>query len=371
MSTTRADSGFSPPISRQRCCEGGQTRARTTWRRRALAVTGMLLATTLLAACGGGGGGGAKSTSSAPQKTYTIGFSFGQENTETYSYLIKGFRESGKKLGLKIVEGAANGDCVKQVQDIQGFVARKVDAILFWPSCGVKPYAGVVKQAQAAGIKLASYGQPYPGIKAALLADQSYAGNLMASYMVNWYRNTFTGDKHDFSWGVFTFNQCGECKKRTDPIIAAGTKAFGVKPLQAEAIDKENGLKVTQTWLQKEPGLDLVVGVNDAGALGAYQALLNAHKNGKQVFVGGIDGETEALQLVAQGGGPTGLYRASVGTPPDAPGRSAAALMAAVVRGQTSSAESDRLNRYRLFSADKPQDAIAALQGAGIKVSGQ
>jgi hypothetical protein len=44
--------------------------------------------------------------------------------------------------------------------------------------------------------------------------------------------------------------------------------------------------------------------------------------------------------------------------------------MGAVVRGQTKSAEADRLNQYQLFSAENPASAIAALK-AGPKAKGK
>ena len=42
------------------------------------------------------------------------------------------------------------------------------------------------------------------------------------------------------------------------------------------SVDETSGLEATETFLQQEPDLAMVIGINDAGALGAYQAMQTA-----------------------------------------------------------------------------------------------
>ncbi len=71
----------------------------------------------------------------------------------------------------------------------------------------------------------------------------------------------------------------------------------------ATAGDPPAGLEAAETWLQAYPGLDMIVGINDGGALGAYQAVIAADKNDPNTFfVGGIDATDEALASIAEGG---------------------------------------------------------------------
>jgi len=107
--------------------------------------------------------------------------------------------------------------------------------------------------------------------------------------------------------------------------------------LEAESVDETSGLEATETFLQQKPDLAMVIGINDAGALGAYQALTAAVADGRDpnsIFVGGMDGQIEALELIADGGGDGGIYRASGALILDDLGRAVADLPADLLEGK-------------------------------------
>ena len=110
-----------------------------------------------------------------------------------------------------------------------------------------------------------------------------------------------------------------------------------MEPLEAESVDETTGLNAAETFLQQEPDLAMLIGINDAGALGAYQAFQEAIANGRDpesIFVGGMDGQTEALELIADGGGEGGIYRASGALILDDLGRAVADLPADLIEGK-------------------------------------
>ena len=147
-----------------------------------------------------------------------------------------------------------------------------------------------------------------------------------------------TRDKENFCWALFTYDQCGTaCTDRTDPIRDAIVEATGVEPFEAEAVDETSGLEAAETFLQQNPDLAMVIGINDAGALGAYQAIQTAITNGRDpgtIFVAGMDGQTEALELIAEGGGENGIYRACGALILDDLGRAVADLPADLLEGE-------------------------------------
>ena len=122
----------------------------------------------------------------------------------------------------------------------------------------------------------------------------------------------------------------------------------------------------------------MVIGINDAGALGAYQAFQEAIANGRDpesIFVGGMDGQTEALELIADGGGEGGIYRASGALILDDLGRAVADLPADLIEGKDVSvlelpyelvtpADTARaqeiVDTYNSFTADVSADTSAA-----------
>ena len=268
----------------------------------------------------------------------TIAFSYGNEGSGIYPIVADPARLEAERRGYEWVEGSANGDCEKQVQDIEGFVAAGVDAIVFLPLCGIDPYLPVVQSAKEAGIVVVGYSTAIPGGDSSIVYANIDGARAVAAEALRWLEEDFTGDPETFSWALFTFDQCGmACTDRTDPIRQIITEATGVAPLEAESVAEASGLEATETFLQADPGLNMVIGINDAGALGAYQAFVaQIEQDGRdpgEIFVGGMDGQNEALELLA-GADEYGIYRVSGALILDQLGKAVADLPANILEGQ-------------------------------------
>ena len=268
----------------------------------------------------------------------TIAFSYGNEGSGIYPIVADPARLEAERRGYEWVEGSANGDCEKQVQDIEGFVAAGVDAIVFLPLCGIDPYLPVVQSAKDAGIVIVGYSTAIPGGDSSIVYANIDGARAVAAEALRWLEEDFTGDPETFSWALFTFDQCGmACTDRTDPIRQIITEATGVAPLEAESVAEASGLEATETFLQADPGLNMVIGINDAGALGAYQAFVaQIEQDGRdpgEIFVGGMDGQNEALELLA-GADEYGIYRVSGALILDQLGKAVADLPANILEGQ-------------------------------------
>jgi len=68
---------------------------------------------------------------------------------------------------------------------------------------------------------------------------------------------------------------------------------------QSASFDRATGMEVMETILQAHPDIKAVFCGNDAMAMGAYQAITAARKNG-QIKVFGFDGAEDVLQLTAE-----------------------------------------------------------------------
>lgn len=272
-----------------------------------------------------------------PESKGTIAFSYGNEGSGIYPIVADPARLEAERRGYEWLEGSANGDCEKQVQDIEGFVAAGVDAIVFLPLCGIDPYLPVVQAAKDEGIVIVGYSTSIPGGDSSVVYANIDGARAVAAEALRWLEEDFTGDPATFSWALFTFDQCGTaCTDRTDPIRQIITEATGVAPLEAESVAEASGLEATETFLQADPGLNMVIGINDAGALGAYQAFVTQIENGRdagEIFVGGMDGQNEALELLA-GADEYGIYRVSGALILDQLGKAVADLPANILEGQ-------------------------------------
>ena len=217
-------------------------------------------------------------------------------------------------------------------------MAAGVSAIVFLPLCGIEPYLPVVQAAKDAGIVVVGYSTAVPGGDSSIVYANVDGARAVAAEALRWLEEDFTGDPETFSWALFTFDQCGRaCTDRTDPIRQVITEATGVAPLEAESVAEATGLEATETFLQADPGLNMVIGINDGGALGAYQAFVaQIEQDGRdpgEIFVGGMDGQNEALELLA-GADEYGIYRVSGAIIIDQLGKAVADLPANILEGQ-------------------------------------
>jgi ribose transport system substrate-binding protein len=92
-----------------------------------------------------------------------------------------------------------------------------------------------------------------------------------------------------------------------------------------------NGVTSTETALQKYPNLQGIVGINDGGDLGGYQAMVAAHKTADQAFVFGIDCDPQAVTYIDQGT----LYKGCVDTNPSGTGKLAVDAFGTIFAGST------------------------------------
>jgi ribose transport system substrate-binding protein len=298
-------------------------------------------------------------TTGAPEAKGVIGFSYGNESSGIYPIVALPAAIEAERLGYEFVEGSANGDCDKQVQDIEGMIAQGVDGLVFLPLCGPEPYATVVADAKAAGIVVVGYSTAIPGADAAIVYDNVSGGELIARDAIRWFNEEFTGDKASFTWALFTYDQCGRaCTERTDTIRSVIVAELGIEPLEAEAVAEDTGLEATETFLQGTPTLNMLIGINDGGALGGYQAFVNQiESEGRdpgEIYVGGMDGQNEALALIAEGGGPHGIYRASAALILDQLGKAVADLPINIIEGQPTNS---LLLNYELVTPADPDRA--------------
>lgn len=90
-----------------------------------------------------------------------------------------------------------------------------------------------------------------------------------------------------------------------------------------------NGVTSTETALQKFPSLQGIVGINDGGDLGGYQAMVAAHKTSDQAFVFGIDCDPQAVTYIDQGT----IYKGCVDTNPTGTGKLAVDAFGTVFAG--------------------------------------
>lgn len=277
-----------------------------------LAASACLLFLLVAAGCGSSDNSSTDSSTGAAaadtaatttaSKPCRIGFSYGNTTSSIYANVVRFSRDEAAKRGCKLIEGAAGGDPAKQFNEVQQWIQNKqVDALVILPIGGkIDP---LIKQANDAKIPVVGYASEIPGGQGAILYDNKLTGQELGDAAVKWAQENYKGKMADFSYGIYTYDQCGApCTERTGTVKQVLADKLGVKPAAtAESVAEDTGLKQAENMLQAHPKLAMILGVNDAGVLGAEKAVEQAGRT-DSMFLGGMDGQLEALQAIAKGG---------------------------------------------------------------------
>lgn len=287
-------------------------------RRQFLALSGGAAAAGLLAAAGcsapndGAGSAKAENAAAGPKTLTKIGLDYPFTQLPLYSTLVKLSTAAAKKkhVSLLTTSDASNADT--QATNLTTWVSQKVPAIVSFPMV-FEATESVAKAALDAGLIWVTYGGTLEHQSADIQFSFLKGGTLLGEAAAKW-ANEQLGGKGKVAFLTDSTIQLG--RERTQGMIDAFTKhAPGVDVVAREqAIDPDTGLSKSRAVLAKHPDLNIVLGVTDAAAYGAYKALQQTGRKptDAKIFVGGQDGAAPSLAAIKQGT----FYRASAALAP-------------------------------------------------------
>lgn len=189
----------------------------------------------------------------------------------------------------------ANNDVSKQLDQIDNFIAQKVNAIVVVPV----DYEGIVpgvEKANEAGIPVIALGIQSAGGTYTFVGSKNIdAGRLQGEYMKN---NLPKDAKILYLEGTLGLSHTQERKKGFED--ALGRSDVTTLASLSANYDRAEGMKVTEDWIQSFPKFDAIVAANDQMALGALEALQGADRL-SGVLISGVDGTADALNAIKVG----------------------------------------------------------------------
>ncbi len=248
------------------------------------------------------------------------------ESTEFHSTVVEAAKARAAEVGLKLETFNSDTKADKQPSAIRDFVAKgaKVLIVCVLDTGLVKPALDEAMQKGVWVIEYAGSNLSTNGITVGV-GDQNAALGCAAGEI--------TGDLIAKEKGgqatvaILDYPSLPQIVVRADNI----EKCLLDKAPQAKIVGRflggttENGLKSMSEALDKNPGIDVVASINDAGAYGALTALQAAGKNPQKTIIVGVDAEAKARDLIKAGG----FYRGSVDT---APGKTGEAVIEGAVK---------------------------------------
>ena len=242
--------------------------------------------------------GGAAGVQAKEAKDVTIGF---LQRTMPAPYDVAMWKEAERlaaEKGFNLVASQADGDPIKQMQQLEDMMARGVDAVVI---NAVDPVTTktAVQELIDGGLQVVFIDTEIPdvGANATFGADNEGIGKLAGEIMA---KRVGAGPvKIGVIEGGPEDKFVGPARERgfLSGLEAGGT-AYEVVVRGQAKYAQDLAVPAAEDMLTAHPDLDIIFGYNDAMALGAMSVL----PSGSDILISGIDGQKEAFAVIKEGG---------------------------------------------------------------------
>ncbi len=240
-----------------------------------------------------------------------IGMSIPQLANPYFVSVMNGVQAKCDELGYELIPVDAKYDVAKQVSDFENFANQGVNAVIACPidSNALVPVVDKLKQQ---GIIVVSFAQVIENANSIFTLDEYKYGVVIGTNAAQWINDKLGGKAQ-----VLIISQ--------DNVEAVVQRGNGIqdtieklcpdsKVVARQAGDNpEKGMKIAEDVLQQYPDVKVITGNNDAGPLGAYEAIKAMGKNTADFYIGGGDATPEAIEKMKE---KDSVYRATVDLEP-------------------------------------------------------
>jgi len=305
------------------------------------AVAGLLL--LLLAGCGRSPGSPPPAAGSGvvAERPPIIGVSLLNLSSEFIVLLKQSMEAKAKELKVTLIVNDAQRSAERQVQQVEGFIAQKVDAIIFNP-CEVEASSPAVDQARAAGIPVVNVNSETRSAPTAFVGSRDEeSARLAMDYIAS-----RLGGRGEVVMMQGFLGQAAQIKRDAGAReVLARQPGLKLLAEQTAEWDRAKALTLMENWLLAHGDkIQAVFAQNDEMGLGAVLALEQAGRKDRVIVVS-VDGIGDALRAVQAGRLDATVFQ-------DAQGQGAAAVATAVAIVRHEAFERERLIPFQLVTRD-------------------
>ena len=241
----------------------------------------------------------APAPSTVESKTYKVGLSVLNLSDQVMAKFVSDMKAQSEQLKFEFSVNDCNGDPTKQVNAVQNLVQAGCDAIII-QSIDANAMDPVVKDAMSKGIKIIAFGIGLNEYDCWYKNDNYKDGQAIGTMAGEWINKNKGGNAKVAMIEFPTVPVLIErAKGIEDALKVAAPNAQIVA--RGSGIDSAGGMKLGETFLQKNPDISVIVSISDGPALGAYQAIKVAGKDTKDFAIFGSDLTQEGISLIASG----------------------------------------------------------------------
>jgi inositol transport system substrate-binding protein len=237
------------------------------------------------------------STRPGGQKPLTLGVSLMNLSSEFIAMINQSVEAKARETGVKLIVNDAQRSPERQVQQVESFIAQKVDAIILNP-CEVEASSPAVTKALAAGIPIVNVNSETKVAPNAFIGSRDEESARLA---LEYVARRLNGQGNLVMMQGF-LGQAAQIK-RDQGAREVLAKNPGLKLLadQTAEWDRAKAMTLMENWIQSYgPKIQAVFAQNDEMGMGAVLALEHARLKDKVIVVS-VDAIADALQAVKDG----------------------------------------------------------------------
>ena len=277
----------------------------------------------------------------AGERQLVIGVSLMNLSSEFIVMLNKALEAKAKELGVRLIVNDAQRSPERQVQQVESFIAQKVDAIVLNP-CEVEASSPAVDKARAAGIPIVNVNSETKSAPTAFVGSRDEESARLAMEFI---AQRLNGQGNV----VMMHGYLGQAAqiKRDQGAREVLAKHPGLKLIadQTAEWDRAKAMALMENWIQSHGAkINAVFAQNDEMGMGALIALEQAKLKDK-VVVASVDAIADATQAVKEGRLDATVFQ-------DAAGQAGTALETAVKIVRQQPHEREVFIPFRLITKD-------------------
>lgn len=226
-------------------------------------------------------------------------------NAEFFLAFTRGMEEAANDRGVEFLTAIADDNPERNVEQMESFLARGVGALMYQP-LDMASQTPILERALDEGIFV-------PGLISQpstlqIAASQYDVGFLQGKAAADWAVENLDGQAKVLYFNLDTIGP--QLILRHEGVLdglATGGDGIEVVSDITTGISTEEGFEVMSTVLQANPDINIVLG-GDTLVLGALRALEQSGRDLSDVYLSGVDGDSQALEEVKKGG----AFKASI-----------------------------------------------------------
>lgn len=228
-----------------------------------------------------------------------IGLAVANLQADYFNQIKLGVEGYAKEKGIEVITVDAKNDGATQVSQVQDLLSQGIDAFIYIPA-GAAAATVPARLAKAEGIPVVNVDRNADGEPGDtfIATDNATSAYEVCKYII--------GEAGGAGKMLMVHGQKGTTPEveRTKGCMKAIEENAGVEVVGEQWSNQwsqEEGLNITQNLLQAHPDVTLIFAQSDAMALGAAQAIKVSGMD-QRIYLGGFDGDTTALPILAEGG---------------------------------------------------------------------